>query len=233
VTAGGLLIVAALVGTALAAILAAACCWIVGRDYLGLRVRTLDTLVAGLRRGIVAIVGTILTTVAIVVVVVLGFLAMTVMAGGSSSSYGGPGAFLAIVVAVSTAVVAVFIGVRLAMVLPVISLERTGPIHALRRSWHLTGGNAWRTFGVLLLAGILFGLLSLLISLLATMLVLEPIESAGGPAGVADVIAQSAITILFASPGPVVVGVLYHDLLVRREDWDVPASGTPAASLDP
>src|ERR1700730_3381872 len=39
--------------------------------------------------------------------------------------------------------------VRWAVAVPVLLAEGTGPIEALSRSWHLTRGSWWRTFGIL------------------------------------------------------------------------------------
>src|SRR5438132_208808 len=42
--------------------------------------------------------------------------------------------------------------VRWAVAIPVLLNERAGPVAALSRSWHLTRGSWWRTFGILVVA---------------------------------------------------------------------------------
>lgn len=54
-------------------------------------------------------------------------------------------------------IVAVFIGIRLILVAPVIAVEgQRNPLVALKRSWTLTKGQFWRIFGFLALVMILF-----------------------------------------------------------------------------
>ena len=82
---------------------------------------------------------------------------------------------LAAVGALLLFVVAVFIGVRLILVAPVIAVEgQRNPLTALRRSWTLTQGQFWRIFGFLALVMILFlvilGVIMLLVGVVLAIL---------------------------------------------------------------
>jgi hypothetical protein len=44
---------------------------------------------------------------------------------------------------------------RFTLVVPVLELEKTSVLGAFRRSWHLTAGRTWRTFGLMLSNGLL------------------------------------------------------------------------------
>ena len=60
---------------------------------------------------------------------------------------------------------ATFLGVRLCMFFPAIVIDQHGPISAFSRSWNLTKGAFWRTFGISVIAGIIVGTASALLSL--------------------------------------------------------------------
>lgn len=57
---------------------------------------------------------------------------------------------LAILAALVLFIIFAFIATRLWVTIPVIAVERPGVIAALRRSWALTRGHAWRIFGIIL-----------------------------------------------------------------------------------
>lgn len=64
---------------------------------------------------------------------------------------------LAAVLTILLVVAAVFVGIRLVLVAPVIAVEGTrNPLAAMQRSWSLTKGQFWRIFGFLALVMILF-----------------------------------------------------------------------------
>lgn len=94
---------------------------------------------------------------AVVVVIVLG-LALAA-AGAADGSGSGSGAAVAVLLAflafAALAPVAVYFYVRWLFTLPVLAIEGTGAFAALGRSWRLTAGRFWRTFGYVLLAGLI------------------------------------------------------------------------------
>jgi len=96
--------------------------------------------------------------------------------------------------------------------------ERLGPFKALGLSWRLTRGNFWRTFGVVLVIGLLVGLVS----------------GIAGQLGLASVaiayLVLVALVQVFASPLQALMYVtLLYDLRLRREGYAAVArQGTPA-----
>jgi hypothetical protein len=207
------------------AVATAGMAWIVAQDYLGRAATTGEAVTIALRRA-VAVIATVLisgvATAAILAIGVGAMVAAVVALPPEPGAQGGAGVFLALVAAVALVVAVVYLTVRWSLAAFVVALEPCGPISGLRRSWHLTGDNLWRTLGVIVV-------LSLVISVLSTVLAqvtvafAELISPSLDLSRLVDTIVVTAVTVLFAPVAPVVMTVLYHDLRVRRDGWDVPA----------
>ena len=132
--------------------------------------------------------------------------------------------------------VIVWIGVRIAVAPSVIVLERTGVFAAIARSWRLTRGSFWRTFGLLALPRLIVQTVTSVISLpfqllgsLLTTLLL--------PNGASDDVTSLLQTSVVAGlPGNVVTAIvaglgmiavvassalLYLDLRMRSDGLDI------------
>lgn len=103
-----------------------------------------------------------------------------------------------------------------------IVIERRGPIDALRRSWRLVNGSMWRTAGLLAVLGIAGWLAGLVFSAIAG-LVSGPL-----PAGSQDLV-SALLAVLTVSWGPILLTVLFVDLLARRG----PSAAVGSSSLGP
>lgn len=105
----------------------------------------------------------------------------------------------------------------LAVLGPVIVIERLGPIAAIRRSFHLMDRSRWRALGLYILVLIISGILGLIFSLVfLASFVTEP--TARTVLQTVASVAASAIS------GPLTYGafvILYYDLRVRREAFDL------------
>ena len=108
----------------------------------------------------------------------------------------------------------IFLLVSWSACLPVLIVEGADPVSAMLRSWRMTSGRRWSLFGVLVVA-------SLLVFLAGTLAYIV--------AGAVLVIVQGRFGLLLASEIAwvlvqpfigVVLGVLYLDLRVRKEDLD-------------
>jgi hypothetical protein len=115
---------------------------------------------------------------------------------------------------------AIIVWVLLAVSIPALLVEDLRGTKALRRSWNLVRNNGWRTFLVLLVAAIFTGLVQAVASLAA--------EAANGLARdqieLWIVIVQSLSVLGFAfaaSFTAVVVTVIYYDLRIRKEGFDI------------
>lgn len=96
--------------------------------------------------------------------------------------------------------------VRWAVVAQTAAVDHEGWIAALRRSWHLTSGNAWRIFGLFMLSG---GLIFAIHTGAAAI----PLGSTSGVGSVASGIAVDTVV---ASLSALVFAFLYFDLCARE-----------------
>ncbi|MGZ4625584.1 MAG: glycerophosphoryl diester phosphodiesterase membrane domain-containing protein [Kineosporiaceae bacterium] len=178
----------------------------------------------------------LLATLAGLALLIPGILAL--VAGASEL-----GAVLLLVGAVGAVVVALLLWVRWSLAAPALVLERASVTTAMRRSWHLVNGSAWRVFGILLLAGIIVSIGQAIITVPFGLLAGLP--AAGQPSQYAD-LGLTFVQLVISGVGTIIAGavfypfnaavsaLLYIDLRMRREGLDVRLAravaegGTPA-----
>lgn len=184
-------------------------------------------------RRIGPLIGWTLLVGAVVLVVVALFVAIIV----AGVAVGGPaGAVIAVLLVVVAAlgllVLGAWLGVKLSLVPSVIVLERAGIRDAIARSWRLTDGYFWRTFGVEILVAFILNL--------ASQVVTTPLSFVGGilvglldPNGTGSGAVVLGIVYLVTIVVSLVVGaitavvqsaliaVIYLDLRMRKEGLDL------------
>ena len=186
-----------------------------GLRYMGKETNVGEAFGAGLRASPRVFLAGLLAFVLIALFWMAVFLVAALIGGLTQS--GGITA-LAIFVAVCAAIVATFYLTASWLVTPiVIVVEGLGPIAALSRSWGLSSGNRWRIIGI----QFLLGLLNLVLSAL-----LSSVFAIGGQAGqgtglVLQQVANFASTIVWAPVEWIAFTVLYYDLRVRKEAFDL------------
>jgi hypothetical protein len=114
-----------------------------------------------------------------------------------------------------------WLGVRWAVGLPALLAEGIGPVRAMRRSWNLVSGMWWRTFGILLLTGLVYVVITLaLFALFGGIAALIPALSEDVRSAIAS--AGTALSdALIAPVFPILLTLLYFDLRVRKEGLDL------------
>lgn len=122
---------------------------------------------------------------------------------------------------------AAWIYIRIYFAMPVVVLERLGAGAALARSWRLTQGRWWRTFGIALLAFILMAFVSSLLStpfglLSAVFVLISPGAAWTAIASGAVVYVGSVVASAITTPFTVGVNtLLYVDARMRSEGLDL------------
>lgn len=118
----------------------------------------------------------------------------------------------------------VWLAVKLSVALNALSVEDISATGAVRRTWALTRGLWWRTFGILLifafLAGTVSGVLSVPIELATgSMGALMDLSGAAGPSVlvIAGLIISTAVSSAVAALQTITVAVLYIDLRFRKD----------------
>ncbi|MBP3080082.1 MULTISPECIES: hypothetical protein [Streptomyces] len=173
--------------------------------------------------------------VAVPVALMALFLVLTMVALLSRGDVG-PWLVLTPFLFLGAAPLAVWLWIRLALATPAAVFEGQGPVGALRRSNRLVRDNWWRTFGLLLLAGLMAMGLSLALQILtgafqspADPLVVDPDTGQFGSAEVraifADILVASAIGLVVGSVVQLAgmalthltAALVYVDLRIRKE----------------
>jgi hypothetical protein len=99
--------------------------------------------------------------------------------------------------------------VRFSVAVPALVVENARGRAALSRSWDLVRDRSWPVLGTLVVAGLLTGIVSAVVT--------APFPDAWFPRGLAAALA-SALTTPFTA---LVIGLIYFDLRVRKEHLDV------------
>jgi hypothetical protein len=179
-------------------------------------------------------IGGLLAAAAVVGVAVLLFTAI------------GPGALLLVLpLGLGSAVLFVWIGLKLMLAPAAIVVERTGVYDGLLRSWQLTRNNWWRIFGITLVVAIMVGVIAQIVqipaSLAATAIggVVTPHPDAESVTStlvvttiISSVIGALVGSVTFAFQASV-FGLIYMDLRMRRDGLDVELMRLMETGADP
>lgn len=147
-----------------------------------------------------------------------------------------------VVLGLGFVVAAIWIGTKLTFAMPAIVLEKMGPIQAIRRSWKLSNGYFWRTFGILLLLQVIIqtmsqvvgGVLGFAMSIAPTFLtptggVAEGQESGLVALMIVLLVLSMLLSILIAAIGQVLLtgnaAIMYTDLRMRKEGLNIHLQG--------
>jgi glycerophosphoryl diester phosphodiesterase family protein len=117
--------------------------------------------------------------------------------------------------------VVVWVWVRWSVNLPALFAEGVGPTKAIGRSWYLTRGSWWRTFGILLLVYIMVGLIqSALGALFGGIAAVIPGLGDDLRSGLVATV-STLVSALVGAITPIAITLLYLDLRVRKEGLDL------------
>jgi hypothetical protein len=184
-------LVAAVIQFAAAALAVAACFKAIGAAYLGERADAGESLRYALGR----LVPLLIVYILWIVIFAIGFVLLII-----------PG---------------VWIGVKLAMVFPAVVFERKGPFGAIGRSWTLTRGNWWRTFGTLVVVFLITFVMQLVLGGLVGG-VLGSFDNVSDLTAAIVLTLVNLLTLLLTYPlWAAVTSVVYYDLRVRNEGFDL------------
>lgn len=126
-------------------------------------------------------------------------------------------------------IVSVWLTVKFCLAPSSLGIEQVGPFAALRRSWRLTTGSWWRTFGILLLVSLILGIVTSVVSTPLSMMTMLFVDQSAGEAemlrqlGIVTAI-QSGVSVFITMFGQCLVsllfGLFYLDYRIRREGFD-------------
>jgi hypothetical protein len=111
----------------------------------------------------------------------------------------------------------IIIAVRLTLAPPVLVVEDIRGSSALGRSWRLTEGHAWRVFGALVLAALITAIGAAIITI-PTELIAAMLPDDGW---IVSTLGTMLATVLITPFSILIVVLLYFDLRVRKEGFDI------------
>lgn len=150
---------------------------------------------------------------------------------------------LLFVLTVGGVVVGVWLYVKFLLAAAASAVELKSPVRALGRSWTLTRGHWWRTFGIILLVGLIVGVVASIITTPLSMVgsVFAPFDETGSAEMAVDsargwtlvsVAATSLVNALSTVYTACLVALLYTDYRIRQESFDLDlAAAADAAGL--
>jgi len=100
----------------------------------------------------------------------------------------------------------IYIGIRLAVSIEALVVEGRKGTQAMARSWELVGGHWWHAFGTLVVAGLLTGLVNVLLT-----------APFGGTSWFVQGVVAAVATVVTLPYGVLVGVLLYLDLRARKE----------------
>ena len=224
---GGILILASI---ALSIITAGAIAFGVARHYTRGEVDIVDCLSHAFQVGVFLIAQAIVVTVILGGLLVVGAVMFVIGAIAGVFEGDSDGAVLALVLIgalmfLAGIVVAVWLGVRWFSGAYAVVIEGKGPIAGLGRSWNLVTGSWWRVFGI--------GLVVAIIVIVVVMVIAIPVGIIGAiagavaageqGAGIVGAIAGALATIVVTPFAYIAGTLLYFDLRVRKEGFDIDA----------
>jgi len=114
---------------------------------------------------------------------------------------------------------AIYLAVRWTLTVAAMMAEDIGPIRGLGRSWNLVSGSWWRTFGILLIVGILQTIISY--GLFILFGVIAALFSTGDFQAAVVQVGGTLLTALVSPITTIAITLLYFDLRVRKEGLDL------------
>lgn len=183
-------------------------------------------------RRIWPLIGWTALVAAALLVAIAALVGIVVVAAGISTTALWISILVAILLGLGLAVLGAWIGVKLSLVPSAIVLEHARLGTAMRRSWRLTDGYFWRTFGILLLVSVILSIAAQVvvqpISLVGTFLAVIIDPTGAGTAVTITIITTVVTMILSVLIGAItavvqaaLVAVIYIDLRMRKEGLDL------------
>lgn len=233
----GLLLLAGVLSTFLTTIAQGVLSIVVSRGAVGLKT-TLGQAWRLTGRSIWSLVGLTALYMAAALVgmgLFVGIMVLTALGASSGDGSAWPVLLIMFLLVLAVVPLSLWLYVKVVLAPAAIAIEQLGPWTGIRRSWGLTRGSWWRTFGIVLLVGLIVGIVVSLISGGLTSVAGLFIPSGSGAtteeilgAVTVSIVVTSMIGALIQAIGTayltLVMAVLYIDYRIRRESFDLELS---------
>ena len=145
-----------------------------------------------------------------------GFVALGLLLALGTADGSELGGLLAVVIVLAVIAIAIVAVARFALTIPALVVEQLGPIAAFRRSWTLVEGSTWRTFGIVILAGLVMTIIASVATPLYLPGMMEGIITGSMGSFVLVALVSGAVQILVGPIVPTLLTVLYFDYEANR-----------------
>lgn len=188
-----------------------------------------QSLGVGLRRWLPLFANTLLVTIVPILAFVVPFVLMTVLAAATGLA----GIILLIFIGLPGSVaLAVWVFTRWSVSPVALITERKGPVQALGRSNGLVTGRFWPVLGAILLAYLLYFVASQIIGSVTGVLTLFGAASDGSFTATPSIVGSVLVSIIATPFLASMITVLYFDLRVRKEGYDLELMAADLAELE-
>lgn len=187
-------------------------------DHHAQQMPTLGESFSASRNRFWSLIGAQILIILITLALAIGGVFLTVLIGvGSVLIFGLGGIFGLFIGLVILMILIVYITTRLAVALPAVILDDESAAGSIIHSWHLVGGNWWRTFGVNIIIGIVSMLIGLPTAIVTSMITISWYTPTLTIIYIFIFIPVSAVVSGFTSPmAPTTSTMIYHDLMGRK-----------------
>jgi hypothetical protein len=117
--------------------------------------------------------------------------------------------------------------------IPALVVENQGPLQAMGRSYELVRRRFWPTLGTVALAYLVYYAVEQVVSMIVTLITFTDASPTGGVSLVASVVGSTASSILVLPFLASVLIVLYFDLRVRAEGYDLAVMAAELGEKEP
>lgn len=170
--------------------------------------------------------------------VIVGLVIAAVTEDGSLAGVMG---ILLFVLTVASVVLGIWLYIKFLLAASASAVELKSPFRAMGRSWTLTRGHWWRTFGIILLVGIIVGVVSSIITTPLSMISgvfspftedasLETMVEGSRLWTLISVAATALVNSLATVYTACLVALLYTDYRIRQESFDLDLAAAAAAA---
>lgn len=233
----GLLLVAGVLSTFLTTIAQGVLSIVVSRGAVGLKT-ALGQAWRLTGRSIWSLVGLTalyMAAAAVAMGLFIGIMVLTAWGATTGDGSAGPVVLIMVLLVLGAVPVTLWLSIKLVLAPAAIAIEQIGPWQGIRRSWALIRGSWWRTFGIVLLVGLIVGIVVSLISGGLTSVAGLFIPSGSG-ANTEEIIGAVTVSVVVSSPIgallqavgtaylTLMMAVLYIDYRIRQEGFDLELS---------
>ena len=165
--------------------------------------------------------------------VIFGGIALASAASNANAAVIVATVLIALGLLVAAMIAAAWLGIRLVVAVPAMLEEKLSPFAAVRRSWRLVQGNFWRIVGIVVVVYVLAQVVQSALTAVFGLLALFIPGLSGDVRGGLLLVALTAVQVITAPILAIAVSLLYFDLRVRKDAFELDQLAGAVSPLPP